>query len=180
MQIISAFHILHLGRTLRINTSAKSPAASDAVLFTRCGLMLPAIGEKIRIATEETAKSLGLRKYLRLFAKSSITAGPFDLFVNEVSEEKTKINITINNSLFFLTFLPKITLPLHDGTTLLLPADSTYFAESDLPGIKEFIKKSAPKNVILSGDLAEEWLPQLSIRQRSEIRNEIVQQDLFN
>ncbi len=177
MPVHSAFNITHLGRTLRINKPAPFPGISDILILTKKTDSV--IKEKTRITSAEIAKSSNLRKFLNFSENTQVKVGSFEISMAGISSGKEKFNILINDSLFFLTFLPDISLPFKENTTLLLPADSGYFASDDLPRIREFIMGSKPSSVIISGNYSEKWFTSLKGVQNLTLKNEAEQENLF-
>ena len=72
MLIHSAEHITHLGRTLKINRISDNPASAEALVLTKKVDSSAKIKTKTRIMTDEIAKALSLRKFLRLSEKTMI------------------------------------------------------------------------------------------------------------
>ena len=175
----SADSISYLGRTLHINAPARFPKAEEILILTKKTELPENIKEKTRITTEEIAKSAGLRKFLKFSEKTSVKVGSFVIKMAEISPDKEKYNIFINDSAYFLTFLPGNFFPFRENTTLLVPADPEYFSESDLDRIAGFISETRPQTTVISGNYSERLMALLGDTQNVEIKNEISQESLF-
>ena len=103
----SANSVTYLGRTLRINSPSRFPKPEEILILTKKINFSDNIREKIRITTEEIAKSVHLRKFLRFSEKTSIKVGSFGITMAEISPDKGRYNIFINDYAYFLTFIPK-------------------------------------------------------------------------
>lgn len=176
----SANSVTYLGRTLNINAPARFPKAEEILILTKKTDLPENIREKTRITTEEIAKSAGLRKFLKFSERTSIKVGSFEIKMAEVSPDKEKYNIFINDSAYFLTFLPEIFFPFGEKTTLLVPADPEYFQENDLGKIAGFICSAKPIKTVISGNYSEKLFSLLGGTKNAEIKNETQQQSLFN
>ena len=179
MLIHSAQHITYLGRTLRINFPSEFPNDSTILILTKNIKHPFSIKENTRISTEEIAKSAGLRKYLEFSDKTSIKVGSFEMKMADLAPDRSKFNFFINNSAFFLTYIPEICFPFGEKTTLLIQADSDYFAEDDFRRIESFIAATQPAKTIISGNYAEKWFSKFKSTKNIEIRNEMSQQTIF-
>ncbi|MBP5405740.1 hypothetical protein J6Z19_01145 [bacterium] len=175
----SANSVTYLGRTLRINFPSRFPKPEEILILTKKTNPSFSIKEKTRITTEEIAKSADLRKFLKFSEKTSIKVGSFEIKMAEVAPDKDKYNIFINDSAYFLTFLPEIFFPFREGSTLLLPADSEYFSESDFFKIEDFVAGTKPSKIVISGNYSEKLFSLLQDKRNAEIRNEISQENLF-
>ena len=175
----SANGITYLGRTLRINVPSRFPKDEEILILTKKIDLPENIKERTRITTGEIAKTAGLRKFLKFSEKTSIKVGSFEIKMAEVSPDKEKYNIFINGSAYFLTFLPENFFPFRENTTLLVPADSGYFAESDLLKIAKFISGTKPQTTIISGNFSEKLLSLLGKDGNVVVKNEISQENLF-
>jgi len=175
----SANSITYLGRTLRINVPSRFPKAEEILVLTKKIELPENIKERTRITTEEIARSAGLRKFLKFSEKTSIKVGSFEIKMAEVSPDNEKYNIFINGSAYFLTFLPENFFPFRENTTLLVPAYSGYFSESDFLKIAKFISGTKPQTTIISGNLSEKLLPLLENAGNVVVKNEISQENLF-
>ncbi len=179
MFISSAWNISEQNRTLRFNSAGKRPGDGDIVILTRkCG-WLGKINEKARITTPKIAKAMNLRKFLEVGESTVLNLGPFEITVTEISPDGMKFNAAVNRSIYFLTYIPEIIIPFPEGSTLLLPADTRFFSENDLPELVDFISRSAPKNLIISGDSAGILAKLLPSSRRFEIKNDALQQNAF-
>lgn len=179
MFIHSAHHLTYLGRTLKINKPSDFPDTSTILILTKPVAVSFNIKEKTRICSEKTAKSMGIRKFLKFSEHTFVKVGSFEIKMAEVSHDKSKFNFFINDSLYFMTFLPENFFPFSENTTLLIPADSEYFTENDFHKIEDFILKTGPVKTILSGNYSEKWFFMLKNRQNVEVKNEITQQSIF-
>ena len=179
MLIHSAQHITCMGRNLEINLPSETAAESAILVLTKEIDHSSGIKEKTRITSETIAKSMGLRKFLKFSEETSIKVGSFELRMAEISEDKKKFNFFINNELYFLTFIPPLLFPFGENTTLLMPADSDYFAEDDFKEAENFLLAGKPCRTVISGNYAEKWLASFKSRKNIEIRNEIAQQTIF-
>ena len=179
MLIHSAHHLTYLGRNLEINFPSEIPTDSAILVLTKSMEIPFSLKEKTRITSDEIAKSMGIRKFIKFSEKTSVKVGSFDIKMAETAEDKSKFNLFINEKIYFMTFLPEIHIPFAENTTLLIPADSKYFSENDLPEIKNFIAKKHPKRTIMSGNYSEKWLLSFKNRKNIEVLNEISQQSMF-
>ncbi len=179
MLIHSAHHLTYLGRNLEINLPSEIPNESAILVLTKSMEIPFSLKEKTRITSDEIAKSMGIRKFLKFSEKTSVKVGSFDIKMAEMAEDRSKFNFFINEQIYFMTFLPEIHLPFAENMTLLIPAGPDYFSDSDLPEIKNFIVKKCPKRTIMSGNFSEKWLSALKSIKNIEIRNEISQQSIF-
>ena len=175
----SANSVTYLGRTLKINSPSRFPKPEEILILTKKINLPNNIKEKTRITTEEIAKSSDLRKFLKFSERTSIKVGSFEIKMAEVAPDKEKYNIFINDSAYFLTFMPEIFFPFREGITLLVPADSEYFSESDFFKIESFISETRPQKTVISGNYSEKLLSLLQDKRNAEIRNEISQENLF-
>ena len=177
--IHSAYRITCLGRTLKINKPSDFPDNLTALVLTKPIAAASNIKEKTRICSEETAKLSGIRKFLKFSEHTVVKVGSFEIKMAEISQDKTKYNIFINNTLYFMTFFPENFFPFPKNTTLLLPADSEYFADDDFRKIEDFIAKTKPSKTVLSGNYSEKWFSMLKEKQNAEVRNEMAQENIF-
>ena len=175
----SANSVTCQGRTLRINSPSEFPKPEEILILTKRVNSPGSIKERTRITTEEIAKSVDLRKFLKFSEKTSIKVGSFEIKMAEIAPDREKYNIFINGSAYFLTFLPENFFPFREGMTLLVPADSEYFSENDFPRIKDFVLGTEPQKIVMSGNYSEKLFPLLRDCRDVEIRNEISQEYLF-
>ena len=179
MLIHSAQHITYLGRHLKINSPSEFSSDSTILALTK-NIKIPFnIKEKTRITSEEIAKSAGLRKFLKLSEGTAVKVGSFEIKMAEITEDKSRFNLFINNKLYFMTFVPEIYFPFPENITLLIQTDSDYFSEDDFEKVQNFISKSRPAKTVISGNYSEKWLSTLKSRKNIEVRNEISQQSIF-
>lgn len=179
MFIHSAYHLTCLGRTLKINKPSEFPDKSTILVLTKPIQISFNIKERTRICSEETAKSMGIRKFLKFAEQTFVKVGSFEIKMAEISRDRAKFNFFVNSSLYFMTFLPENFFPFSENTTLLIPADSEYFSPEDFRKVEDFIAKTKPGRIVLSGDCSEKWFSMLKNRQNAEVRNEMRQQTIF-
>ena len=177
--IHSVYRITCQGRTLKINKPSEFPDKSTILILTKPVKTLFSVKEKTRICSEETAKSAGIRKFLKFSEHTFVKVGSFEIKMAEVAADRSRFNFFINKSLYFMTFLPDNFFPFPENTTLLLPADSEYFSDDDFRRIEDFITKVRPAEIVLSGNYSEKWFSMLKDNRNAEVRNEITQQNLF-
>ncbi|MGI6394594.1 MAG: hypothetical protein ACOX2F_07695 [bacterium] len=179
IKINSVFHLVLNGRSLRINSQSGLSAKNNAVVFTKIVKLSKYIGENTRVIPLNIARAMNLKKYIALSEKTAVNAGSFSIKIEDVSSDQLKYNISINNSLYFLTFTPETLKLGADHFSILVPADSSYFTTSELADIKTFIKQSKIKSVFASGDMSQNFA-KLFKKEKINIVNEVVQQDMFS
>jgi hypothetical protein len=89
-----------------------------------------------------------------------------------------RYNISINDSLYFLSFIPDIVKPMSKDSVLLIPADTLYFSIEDLEKIKNFIDLSKAKKIFATGDMSSD-LAGMFKPGKITVASEAVQQDIF-
>lgn len=179
MLIHSAQHITYLGRHLKINSPSEFPNDSTILVLTK-NMEIPfPVKENTRITTEEIAKTAGLRKYLKFSEKTSVKVGSFEMKMADLAQDKSKFNFFINDRVFFLTYIPEISFPFGEKTTLLIQADSDCFNEDDFWKIEDFINRTEPVKTVISGNYAEKWFSEFKNKKNIEVRNEMSQQTIF-
>ena len=179
MFIHSAYHLTYLGRTLKINKPSDFPDKSTILILTKPVQTAFNIKERTRICSEKTAKSMRIRKFLKFSEHTFLKVGSFEIKMAEMSQDKSKFNFFVNDSVYFMTFVPENFFPFPENTTLLIPADSEYFAVEDFLKVDDFIAKTRPCRTVFSGSYSEKWFSMLKDRQNADVRNEIAQQTIF-
>lgn len=179
MKINSVWHITSSGRSLRIDSCGLSVSKRDVVVFTRKIDTTSYIKEDTRIIPKKIAKLMKLHKFIVLSDKTSVRAGSFDIKIEDVSQDHLKYNISINDVLYFLSFIPELIKPMSKERVLLIPADSRYYKKEELPQLVKYIEKSNTKTIFATGDLSSD-LAEISKAQKITIVSEAVQQDIFN
>ncbi|HSW61693.1 MAG TPA: hypothetical protein VLJ60_12905 [bacterium] len=178
MKINSVWHLTFSGRSLYIDSSSGSRKKGEVTVFTR-GIELDSyIQADTRIVPENIAKLMGLRKYIPISDKISVKAGSFDIKIENVSDNGLRYNIVVNDTLFFLSFIPEMIKPMNRDSILLIPADTFYFNVEDLEKIKNFIDLSKAKKIFATGDMSMD-LAAMFKSGKITIVNEAVQQDIF-
>lgn len=179
MQINSVWHITYLGRSLRIDSHSDTASSKDVAVFTRKTWLIETVKEKTRIIPEVIVPQMTLRKFLILTDETAISAGPFEIKLENVSEDMKRTNISINGALLFLGFIPESHLIIPFEKTVLLPADSKYYNENDIDKVSRFLSVLNPSNVIMSGDLSDRWEISLHRKFHPKIINEVTQDMIF-
>jgi hypothetical protein len=179
MNIISVRHITLSDRSLRIDSSSGSRKKGEVTIFTREIKLNSYISEDTRIVPDNIAKLMGLRKYIPISEKVSVKAGSFDIKIENVSSDALRYNIVINDTLFFLSFIPDIKKPMNKDSILLIPADTFYFDIEHLEKIKDYIDNSKPGKVFATGNMSEKLADRFKPGHIT-IVNEAVQQDMFS
>lgn len=180
MIVNSARHITFSGRSLRIDSSGESRRKDEVVVFTREINLNSYISEDTRIVPDNIAKLMGLRKYIPISEKISVKAGSFDIGIESVSPDRLRYNIVINDSLYFLSFVPEVIKPIPAGSSLLVPADKDHYDSGDTPYISEYIKKTSFKTIYVSGDFSSELHSFLKeSKKKIIIVNETFQPEIF-
>jgi hypothetical protein len=179
MKINSVWHITISGRSLRIDSSSGSRKKGEVTVFTRAIELSSYIQEDTRIVPDNIAKLMGLRKYIPISEKTAVKTGSFEIKIENISSDGLRYNIFINDTLFFLSFIPDIIKPVQKDSILLIPADTFYFNSEDVEKIKNFIDLSKTKKIFATGDLSEK-LSLMFKPGKITIVNEAVQQDIFN
>ncbi len=179
MQIISVWHLVESGRTLRINCSSAVPSRKNAVVFTKKVFPGHNITEDIRIASREVASLMRLRKYLVLSPGTSVVTGPFSIAPVDMEKNGAVTNLFINEKYYFLSFIPDIIKTLRKESLLLIPASSQYFKEDSLSKVIEFIKSSMAMSVVLSGEYSDCWYDEIKKICKCTVANEVTQTKLF-
>lgn len=179
MQINSVWHITSAGRSIRIDSFSDKVTSKDVVVFTKQINSDHFIKEKTRIMPEKIATLMNLRKYLLLTENTSVVAGPFEIRLESSSTDNERHNISINNKLFFLSFIPDSIFFPPEGITILLPADSKYFDIDDVHKAIKLLSSVKPDLLVISGDLCDKWEPALSKKFNLIVINEIIQHDIF-
>lgn len=172
MQVNSVWHLTLSSRSLRINKSGDEKNA--AIVFTK-SMDHGTVKESTRIAMQETAKKLKLRKYLILGDDSTVSAGPFNISVIEVSEDGNECNILINEKYYFLTFVPDNFYAVPDDVILLIPAESGPEANA-LRRLNNLFKTRRVEKALVSGEFASKWCEKIK---KCEVVDNIYQQGLF-
>ncbi|HNW82772.1 MAG TPA: hypothetical protein PKG52_07770 [bacterium] len=179
MQINSVWHITDSGRSLRIDNHSDRASSKDVTVFTKHINITETVKEKTRIIPEAIVPQMILRKFLMLTDGTAISAGPFEVKLESVSPDMKRTNISINGLLLFLGFIPSSQLIIPFNNTVLLPADSEYYAMTDIDKVLRFISILNPCDVIISGDLSYQWNTVLLKKFNTKVVNEVIQNSIF-
>jgi hypothetical protein len=178
MKINSVWHLTFSGRSIRIDSHGTHVLKRDAVVFTRVVELSGYVREDTRIIPENIAKVMKLRKYIALSEKTVVSAGAFEVRIEDADTDRLRYNISINDSIYYLSFIPGFVKPMHRDSVLLIPADTRYYNIEDLEKIKNFIDLSKAKKIFATGDMSMD-LAAMFKSGKITIVNEAVQQDIF-
>lgn len=178
MKINSAWHITLSGRSLRIDSHSGSASVKDVCVFTKKTEISERVKEKTRIMAGTIFRGMSLRKFLVLTEGTEILAGPFEVKLENVSSDGDRNNISINGQLLFLCFIPETHLVIPFEKTVLLPADSRYYNESDIDRAVKYLTALKPELTVISGDMSQIWAGRFPKRLKTVIINEAFQ-DIF-
>lgn len=179
MKINSAWHITLSGRSLRIDSHSESASIKDVCVFTKKTQFNKRVKEKTRIIAETLHGQMTLRKFLVLTEGTEILAGPFEVKLENVSPDGEKNNISINGQFLFLCFIPETHLVIPFERTVLFPADSRYYNESDIDRAVKYISALKPELTVLSGDMSQTWTVRFPKKLKTVTVNEAFQNTFF-